>query len=75
MKASLGTLMTTVTTLLMILRKNLLVNKQYIVTVVFHIPEAPHTIMLEVSPLVIQDGSMEFITTSAPSSTNAHGKT
>ena len=50
--------------------------EQTIVTVVFHIPEAPHTIMLEVSPLVVQDGSMELevITTSAPTSTSAHGK-
>ena len=48
---------------------------EQIVPVVFHMPERPQPIMLEVSPLVIQDGSMEFITTSAPSSTNAHGKT
>ena len=49
--------------------------EQTIVPVVFHIPERPQPIMLEVSPLVIQDGAVEFVTTSAPSSTNAHGKT
>ena len=47
--------------------------EQTIVPIVFHIPERPQPIMLEVSPVVIQD---EVITTSVPTSTShsTHGK-
>ena len=48
--------------------------EQTIVPVTFYIPERPQPIMLEVSPLVMQDGSREAFVTSAPTSSSAHGK-